>query len=463
VGKAARKSTAKAPTKTPARPKRTTAKANYQEPPTDDEEVVEETEDPIRVSPEAARSDDGMVPEEEEYDVEPAQGAGRKRKRGAIKPAVKQEPKNKRLRAGGSINWEGATRVYAFWAQTDTFYPGRIHSRVDEQTYAVSFDDGHDAVLPLEHIRKFELAEGDVLMIPRVNQFLPALQVNPEQELVTVKPAKRNQDTPWSAVLIPRVQIEKQWDNRKFEHPDEIVPMDPSAYSQSPSVVTVNSPRSKKPKSGILAGTGVVITLHKACTNPRARKEELQGKVKAAGGLSMDDFFDHLKMDGTYDCGNDRWRISKWDVKWARKDISRLFLVSDAHNQKPRYLFAIALGIPCISGDWLDRCLDRRPVSSLILSGHARTNPPYQTDKEPDWNSYLLPQATIEEFGSLLLSQQVNLKWGETPSSLINIMDNQAPSKLFKGASILCVGKDMLPVVSDSGRYFPHLKPNVLF
>ena len=364
--KAAKKVTAKAPAKTPARPKRTTAKANYQEPPTDDEEVVEETEDPIRVSPEAARSDDGTVPEEEEYDVEPAQGAGRKRKRGVTKPVVKQEPKNKRLRAGGSLNWEGATRVYAFWAQTDTFYPGRIHSRVDDQTYAVSFDDGHDAVLPLEHIRKFELLEGDTLMLPRLNHPLPALKVKPEQELVILKPAKRNQDTPWSAVLIPREHIGTQWDNRKFEDTDEIVVMDPSAsYSRSPSVATINTPRPKKSKSGILAGTGVVVTLHKDCPNPRARKEELQGKVKAAGGLSMDDFFDLLKMDGTYDSGNDRWRISKRDVKWTRKDITRLFLVSDAHNQKPRYLFAIALGIPCISGDWLGKCLDRRPVSSL--------------------------------------------------------------------------------------------------
>jgi thiamine monophosphate kinase len=36
-----------------------------------------------------------------------------------------------------------------------------------------------------------------------------------------------------------------------------------------------------------------------------------------------------------------------------KNDIHQVFLVSDAPNAKPRFLTALALGIPCLSVEWL--------------------------------------------------------------------------------------------------------------
>jgi hypothetical protein len=43
------------------------------------------------------------------------------------------------------------------------------------------------------------------------------------------------------------------------------------------------------------------------------------------------------------------------------------------------------------------------------------------------------------------MSQSVNLRWGNDPDHLVNIMDNPAAVKLFAGMSILCVGEGYIP------------------
>lgn len=357
--RAAKKTPAKPPVRSPPRTRRKTEKRNYQDPPTDDEEVVEETEDPLRVPLSSARGDD----EGEEY-VEATpdpEATNRKGKRKLAKPVIKQE-RNKRLRAGPSFKNEAEegvapTRVFALWKKTDDYYAGTVYSSVGKQVYTVNFDDGQDGDVDLDDMRKLELREGDTVFLGTETQGLKVIKVDLERRVVTVRQRNRNKEVPLRLVKIPGHEISANWGDRTLKRADEIVPMVRSAKTAGIPPSPAEGAKAKgKSKNTILARTGVVITLSKDCPNSIALKADLGNKIKDMGGTVLGDFLPHINMNGIHDRGNGRWRISKSDVQWTRNDLDRLFLVADNITQKPRYLLAIALGVPCISIQWLHDC-----------------------------------------------------------------------------------------------------------
>lgn len=50
-----------------------------------------------------------------------------------------------------------------------------------------------------------------------------------------------------------------------------------------------------------------------------------------------------------------RWTAGREHVSYAKgaSDIRHVFLLADEANQKPKFLIALALGIPCVSITWL--------------------------------------------------------------------------------------------------------------
>ena len=78
--------------------------------------------------------------------------------------------------------------------------------------------------------------------------------------------------------------------------------------------------------------------------------------VKESGGAVISDWADIFSLQGQHSNGGKRWVISKDDVRFTRKDgLERVFLLSDNFNGKPKYLLALALGIPCVSVEWLEQ------------------------------------------------------------------------------------------------------------
>ena len=54
-----------------------------------------------------------------------------------------------------------------------------------------------------------------------------------------------------------------------------------------------------------------------------------------------------------------QWTLTAKDIQWRRtKDIDRVFLISDGTHQKPKFLIALALGIPCVDVEWLKAVMD---------------------------------------------------------------------------------------------------------
>ena len=94
-------------------------------------------------------------------------------------------------------------------------------------------------------------------------------------------------------------------------------------------------------------------------------KEDVISKIKRLGGRVFDDWNGIVNMDGTLSSNNKRWSLRSQSIKLCvPTGIKRVFLLSNEATQKPRYLLALALGIPCVSTQWLHNCED---VSSLSL------------------------------------------------------------------------------------------------
>ena len=59
-------------------------------------------------------------------------------------------------------------------------------------------------------------------------------------------------------------------------------------------------------------------------------------------------------------------------------------------------------------------------------------------NKKLPWQNYLLPAATSEQLG-VQMSQLVDYAWGDSIYDMLDIMDNKAAMKVFRGMRILCV------------------------
>lgn len=64
-----------------------------------------------------------------------------------------------------------------------------------------------------------------------------------------------------------------------------------------------------------------------------------------------------------------------------------------------------------------------------------------------DWQPYLLPAGTSESLNARI-SQTVDLDWGNCKEFIEDIMDNQVPSKLFNGKTVLCLSPSFMPLMS---------------
>ena len=74
------------------------------------------------------------------------------------------------------------------------------------------------------------------------------------------------------------------------------------------------------------------------------------------GGVVLDDWTCIFGMEGVVEQKGARWVLRQGDIRWREKTgqgVDKVFLISDDFHQKPKYLVALALGIPCLSVDWL--------------------------------------------------------------------------------------------------------------
>ncbi|KAI0748118.1 hypothetical protein C8Q80DRAFT_717960 [Daedaleopsis nitida] len=324
------------------------------------------------------------------------------------------------------------TRVFALWIHDAHYYPGIVQEAVPPSKYKIKFDDETTATLDIKHVRLCQLQPGDHVLAPR-NRRARVVSV-PEcastghlpEDIITVEYDDVEVEIKLSDVQLASRTITAEWSDRILTK-DAITPLvrpKVSRASPTPSVVPSEGSVRGAAKQQLVK-TGLVVTLSPNNPEWSHQKDTLMADIKRHGGIVLDDWTTLYTMDGTVEQKGLRWILRQDDIQWKNhKNIERVYLISDDNHQKPKYLIALALGIPCLSVNWL---------KALV------------TERGPqDWSSYMLPAGFAEPLNARV-SQMVDLDWGNSHNQVKDIRENLVAAKVFAEQSILCVSSSFVP------------------
>jgi hypothetical protein len=316
-----------------------------------------------------AENEDGTELADDEYQDAAPGPSSRKRKRGANAKAAPKRPKRlnatpaarARLRSAVSNTATRAvaghaTRVFALWKQDGHYYSGIIHSIEVGDKYTVKFDDGTTAALNIDQMRRCEVHLGDDVLVANRTRGSKVVNIDKlADDLVTIDLDDEIVDVEIRDIRIAHKTIAYTWRDRVLSADTIVATVRPTKLSPSPSKLSVTSvPPVRGYRKKVLAKTGLIVTLSAANGNWEKDKESVMNGVKNSGGFVIDDLSTVVQMEGQHSMNNNRWVIEKSDARWIGSvDIERLFLLADDPNQKPKFLIALALGIPCLSTTWL--------------------------------------------------------------------------------------------------------------
>jgi hypothetical protein len=136
-----------------------------------------------------------------------------------------------------------------------------------------------------------------------------------------------------------------------------------------------------------------------------ARRRRLADLIQSQGGLVLQEsFLDLLESDST-------------DLKPQFSDLAFTALLTDRHSRKIKYMQALALGVPCLSGRWIEAC---------CRSGELH-----------DWTTYLLPAGETAELDGATRSRI--LPFSPT-SEVVKVKDVLAlRQNIFNGSRVVVV------------------------
>lgn len=338
-----------------------------------------------------------------------------------------------------------ATRVFALWRQDAAYFSGIVCEQVGQSDrFKIHFDDGDEDIVDVRNLRRLELRAGDRVSIIQSQEKATIANVNgPHQAAVIVRlidDPSTELEVDVMGIKIQSRAIKSQWGNRMIDT-DEIVTWVPRAKSETPSSFRNSSTSLNKKK--VLTKVGIVVTLSVGRDREK-EKEIIMRTIRTNGGTVLDDWSDIFSLAGEYSANKKRWVIaSDNNIGTEMKhDIQQVFLVSDAANTKPRFLTALALGIPCLSVEWL-RGLSYG-VSSTVEFDSAHTKQFTKQCIVSDWPNYLLPAGYSDSLGARV-TQIVDLDWGTTLDHLTGIMSNNVAMKLFSNKSVLVLGPEYFP------------------
>jgi len=336
-----------------------------------------------------------------------------------------------------------ATRVFALWKQDAAYFCGIVFERVGQSDrFKINFDDGDEDLVGVKNLRRLELQIGDRVSIIESHEKGTIAKVDGQhQDTVTVRltdDSSAELEIKVSGLKIQSRAIRSQWGNR-IMNADEIVTLVSRTKFETPATSLRNSSASLSKK--VLSKVGIVVTLSVGRDWER-EKDMITRIIRTNGGIVLDDWSDIFSLAGEYSFNKKRWVITSDNIGTELKDdIHQVFLVSDAANAKPRFLTALALGIPCLSVEWL-RDLSSGVSFTAVSDKHLLRFP--KRCAVSDWRRYLLPAGYSDSLGARV-TQMVDLDWGTTLDHLAGIMSNTVATKLFSKKSVLVLGPEYFP------------------
>lgn len=284
-------------------------------------------------------------------------------KAAAASSVTRAGKRHKTLAANNNIG--NATRVMALWKQDGYYYPGTVHSvdKINPLKYSIHFDDKTEDFVEVKFMRISQLKlDDEIILIPSMaSPTRKAKVVNVSQwsseGIVTVQYNDGTENvemeiTSTDLKIAGRTLMAK-WQDRILNAAD-IIPLVGRKLKGTPShsASVASASNSNLGPSGALAGKGFVITIAKG--DSVAEKEKVSGLLTKLGGTVISDWSDVYSLRGNH-TSTRRWDIKINDIKCIHQgDVEQVFLLSDQCSSKPKFLTALALGIPCISVEYLE-------------------------------------------------------------------------------------------------------------
>ncbi|EME81902.1 uncharacterized protein MYCFIDRAFT_87054 [Pseudocercospora fijiensis CIRAD86] len=188
--------------------------------------------------------------------------------------------------------------------------------------------------------------------------------------------------------------------------------------------------------SGIFSNMAFAISF----VHDSPEKAEVTQAIKGHGGAVLDVGFEELfelpSLDGAAATppskksprkqANEGNATSRLQLQDKYKNIRFAACISDKHSRRAKYIQALALGLPTISGRWITHCLDANKNRSLS-SGEVTAIP---------WDRYLLPAGESIFLGGSIRSRTLTPYDSSTAQLAITISSR---AKLLNGEGLLIV------------------------
>ncbi|KAH7102391.1 hypothetical protein BKA62DRAFT_113204 [Auriculariales sp. MPI-PUGE-AT-0066] len=245
------------------------------------------------------------------------------------------------------------------------------------------------------------------------------------------------------------------------------------------------------PATGVLSDFTFIITcVLDAKDSASGWRRRLPEALTNAGAIVLDEFTDVLSFGGNgrgkgykqhrWSARADQLRVlqsAKGEENAEEEDTAvpaigrKILLLSDQPSGTPKYLFALALGVPCVCAQWAIDVLEEVRVEGFcsFVCLHRDLKAGFQDADPEDWPSYLLCAGESKRLNQFISQYLVP----GAPATLRGILQEAGEGseegelakrrQPFARMSVLCVGGGLIPSLKDdawdfnSAKCFPPL------
>ncbi|KAJ1310489.1 hypothetical protein OPQ81_007222 [Rhizoctonia solani] len=334
------------------------------------------------------------------------------------------------------------TRVLAWWHAGNYFF-GTVVSPEVKGRCEIEFDDGTSSKVPLTRIRRATLRIGDDLKVTEANgSVVDATVVDVSnwetKHKVRVSITEGGEEVrkmvESRVISITTKTVGKSWGDRML---DEKLPV-PSIKRKG----TVAQAGTTSRAGSKLSGYAFVLTLKAEDVGVSEKeldgwKTRLRAKIEGQSGVVVDEWEELFAVRGKVDANG--WYAEEMALQYVGgnswPDVRKVFLLSGKMGTTPKYLMALALGVPCLSYKWVDEFLQ---------------------DDTSQWMDALLPRGT-SDFYQTEISQIVDSQLQSATDMVKTLLESKVTRKPFKGNSVLCIfkrAKKIQPEGIDKGKFY---------
>ena len=153
-------------------------------------------------------------------------------------------------------------------------------------------------------------------------------------------------------------------------------------------------------------------------------KRSIETKIRAHGGRLLNSGFNELFYDVDVMDGPVRHLIGDGSkqqlvMRPEMQNLGFTAVIAHAHSRRPKFLQALALGLPCLAGRWIDDCVKRGKIL--------------------DWQYYLLPAGESRYLGGAVKSRMLPLSDAVTA----RLGDIDSRQRALDGWNVVAVEKGL--------------------